>query len=102
MLEADPAIVARLAVDFRRPSSQAYRSAGADHGDAVGRAGQCLAIRAVADRDPLWIDLGLIGHEAAVTSSVDPHGALLPPAPCCTIVPPNTHKQKRRPKAPFV
>src|SRR5882757_9260646 len=60
MLKPDAAIVAGLAVDFRRLAGQPDLFAGADHGHPVGRAGKRLAIPAVTDRHPFRIDLGLI------------------------------------------
>src|SRR4029077_1607457 len=66
VLKPRPAIVARLGVDFQSLSRHPDLFACADHGDAVGRAGELLAVGTVTDGDRLRIDLGLIGHASAM------------------------------------
>jgi hypothetical protein len=73
VLKAGPAIVAGLGVDFRGLTRHPDLLSRADHRHAVGRSGQHLTIRAVADRHPRRIDLGLIGHSAAMASPVYVH-----------------------------
>src|ERR1700759_1101506 len=88
MLDADAAIVAGLCVSLEPRTGHPDLRARADHGHPIGRTGQRLAIRAMADRDPLRIDLGLIAHASAAALSVDMHS--------------ENSKKKRRPKAPFL
>jgi hypothetical protein len=59
-----PAVLSALRsldIKLRRPTLQHERPRQARDGGAKHRAGQLLAIRAMADPDRRWIDLGLIG-----------------------------------------
>src|SRR5215472_8447068 len=87
MLVAGVAVVAALSVHPRRRAGQMDVLRGADHGYAIGRAGQRLAVRAMADRYLHRVDFGLVGHASAMALPVDPHR--------------RTPKKKRRPKAPL-
>src|SRR3981081_3139065 len=73
MLKPCPAVIAGLGVDFGRFSRHPDLFARADHRYPVGRSGQRLAIRAVTDRHPFRIDVGLIGQRTAMALPVDIH-----------------------------
>src|SRR5229473_1744990 len=96
MLKTCAAVIAGLGVDLGRSARYPNLFARADHRHPVGRTRQRLAIRAVAYRYLLWIDVGLIGHQAAMALSFDIHRST--PTTATRAGP---HKKKRRPKAPF-
>ena len=73
MLKTSSAVIAGLGVDPGRSAGYPNLFAGADHRHPVGRTRQRLAIRAVAYRYLLWIDVGLIGHPTAMALSFDIH-----------------------------
>lgn len=58
--------VADLAVTRRLSACQAKLVRRGSDGDPVSSAGQSLTIRAVADADGLWIDLGFIADLSAL------------------------------------
>src|ERR1700738_5086228 len=95
MLKPSSAVIAGLGVAPGRSAGYPNLFAGADHRHPVGRTRQRLAIRAVAYRYLLWIDLGLIGHQAAMALSFDIHLQLRP------LQREPVRAKKRRPKAPF-
>jgi hypothetical protein len=78
VLKTCPSVIAGPGVDLRGLPRHQDVVQRADHRYPVGRAGEPLTIRAVADRHALWIDIGLIGHVAAMAPSIYLHSSLPP------------------------
>ena len=67
-----------LHVEGGRAAQQAKGAREGGHGGAIRGAAQNLAIGAVAERDPVWVDLGLVGDQTAMAAAVDLHADPFP------------------------